>query len=575
MSRVPKYTKAVVRERATPQLTDLGRIEDAAFESKAISAGLDVATEVGTRIKLADDKSRATAAIAQAHKQDIEQEAEIKKQWQDNPEGYAKEREKFRKKRDTDIIKGLSKEAARMYQQNIDSYNMSQFKADTAWQNKTAISNTVHRADEVVDNLAIMGFEGVPLDQLAEHKSQLLDSLKDTLSAQELSKYEKNIDRRTFGGVVKGLINSDPYEARKVMESGVYNDSFKLSDIESLNNTIDVKIGRLEREALKQQNKMLKMRMEDTGQLAILKGAKTPDEMIAVQKNMGVSDGNISVLPKDVAKLEANRINGFSSSDEYIQYMASKSEEYQGENFNIFLRDLKKHGMSQDVSYLAMMDTAEDKPVMDAMFAMSTKDKDYKNIAKAQGIVINDIRADVESQIAETRDMFLAEGADITELNEKLTDVAVYFQTKGNSRKDAVKLATDWLNNKVQVAEYSSSELGFFDGRKVRVPVDYDAEIIGDSLTRAINGITKDDVNITGATGEFSLNELKRTASFVLGPDNNYYYLRDQFGSPILRKGTRDILKFPITELQEDNKDFIKKQQQKRFEEALKGFEEE
>ena len=575
MGTVPNYTKGIIRERVTPQLTDLSRIESADDTFRGAAEGFDIISETASRIKLADDKSKVSQALADAQRQDIEQEGELRKQWQDDPVGFAREREAFRTKRDADIIKGLSAEAAQMYQANIQAYNLRQFESDTSWENTTTIKNTVNRADAVVDNLAVMGYEGVPLDELAQHRANLLDSLSETLSPEQLSNYAKNIDKRTFGGVIKGLIANDPYEARAVLKSGVYNENFTPDELTTFNNTVDVKIDRIERESLTQQNELLKARVSDTGKFAILQGATTPDEMIAVQKNAGVTDGNLSVLPNEVAKFEANTINGFSSSDEYIRYMQAKEQEFEGENFNIFLRDLKKNGMKQEVSYLPMMDVNQDKPVMDAMFAMTTKDQDYKNIAKAQGIVINDISADVESAIAETRDLFLAEGADITGLNETLTDVAVYFQTKGNSRASSVELATEWLNNKVQVAEYSSSEMGFFDGRQVRVPLDYEPEIIGNSLTRAMNAITKDDVNITGATGEFSLNELKRTASFVLGPDNNYYYLKDQFGSPILKKGTNQILQFPIKDLLKDNEEAIKELERKRFEEALKGFEEE
>lgn len=252
MSRVPKYTKAVVRERVTPQLTDLGRIEDAAFESKAISAGLDIATEVGTRIKKANDMSSFNKAFIQKQRDDMQFEADMRKQWSDNPIGFTKEMKKQRKKRDADYTKGLSREAAQMFKERSLTYNLSQSKKDMEWENRTAIEKTVDRAETATEMLATMAYEGKPLDEIANSKSDILNALGDTLTGREKEKFESYMNTTVFAGVVKGMIDSDPYEAKKTLDKGTYNEFFSVDQLRTLNNQTDSAIAKIEKKTLQQ-----------------------------------------------------------------------------------------------------------------------------------------------------------------------------------------------------------------------------------------------------------------------------------------------------------------------------------
>lgn len=473
----------------------------------------------------------------------------------------------------------LERSPNNLAKQNFEARNveLSQKLNQSALAYQSGQKIQIQKGDSLsaVDNLSnSISLNPNNFDDFLNQSTSIVEGAKRYMTPAEHQKFQRDASSQLYSSRIKAEIASNPYSAKDLLTDENVKNNINSTTYQRLQTQAENEINRLEKEQLKQSNEMLKARLNDTGKLAILSGAETPEEMVAVQRNLGITEGNISVLPNQVAALEANTVNGFQNADEYIQFMQQRSTEYRGESFNTYLKDLKDNGMTQEVSYLAMMDFERDKPVMDAMFAMSRDDANYKTIAKAQGVIVNDVKADIETEIAETRDMFISEGADITGLNDKLTDIAIYFQARGQSRDAAVKLATSWINDKIQVTDYSSSELGLFDSKKVRVPQEYDVEVIGKSLTRALNAITKEDVNITGA-GEFSTNELKRTSSFVLSPDNNYYYMRDQFGSPILKKDSSDILKFPIKELLEDNKEAIKEIERKRFEEALKGFEEE
>jgi hypothetical protein len=85
------------------------------------------------------------------------------------------------------------------------------------------------------------------------------------------------------------------------------------------------------------------------------------------------------------------------------------------------------------------------------------------------------------------------------------------------------------------------------------VPSSYSPDDIEDALDYAFNSITPDDVNIIG-TGEFSTDALKSGVKFVLEPNEEFYYLRNQQGAPVAKKDSKELLKFPIVDLIKDYK---------------------
>jgi len=374
--------------------------------------------------------------------------------------------------------------------------------------------------------------------------SSIVESSKQFMTPAETQKFYRDANNEVYSARIMAEIDSNPYGVKNLLASEEYRTNIDSGTFQRLNLQAENRIESLQKEALARENEALRAKFSDPAKYAMMNGASSPQEMVAFQQVGGVAGGNISVLPKEVATAEAFNVNGFQSADEYLNHMQQRKAEY-GDTFDIYMRDLKKNGLKQDISYAAIME-AKDKPVMDALFQMSTKGQQYKELAKTRGADAQMINEDVEEKTREVREVLISEGADLTDLHGKMNDIAMYFQSQGYAHEDSINLAINWFNEKIRTVEHGSDKYA-------RVP-DYinDIDALEDGLDNALDNITIEDIDITG-TGASDIKEIQRNAKFILSPNQDYYYLKDKFNSPVLRKSDRQIFKLPVKDILEGN----------------------
>lgn len=571
--QIPRYTKGIVRRRDTAPLTNFSKIDQAGMLSEAIGKVADIGAQMATKIKQADDLTSVNKAIIQRQKDDIDFREEAKKANYDNPKGYAKLMEQEYNARDKEFLNNLpSDEARKAYQDSVVKLNLRNYEEDLNWENRRTTEMFANKADDSIKDLEEMAYRGVNLDELAKNRQATAFTLGNVLSPDQIERFDMLAEQRITKSYLDGAISRNPIQAKKMLDSKKYDSALGVDNIKSLTDKANAAVESLQKEAIKQQEKIAKMQIEDPAGMAQLLGAQTPEDIILKQKEAGVVGSNISIIPKKEAIGLVNDFNGIQNSDQMKKALDGIRQAYGDKYYNIAMQDLKKNGLSQDITFIAQMNPKTDKQVMDAAFTMSKEGKNYTQLSKARGVTDRDITNKIENNIEDIRDVFLVEGGDVSGLNQKLENLATYFTANGMDVDSATKLSTNWLVNKSKIGTVG------IGGNKFRIPNEYNIDTIEDALTNALENLNENDVNTIG-TGQFSTAALKRQARFVLSSDEEYYYLKNQVGSPVLKRGTNEVLKFPITNIIQELKikqEGLKSDKDKKaFIENLLGLQEE
>ncbi len=304
----------------------------------------------------------------------------------------------------------------------------------------------------------------------------------------------------------------------------------------------DIKALKLESE--RQQARQLKLFTEDPAQLAIESGANPndPDGIIEMQRNLGITEGNISIVPKQNAAEAVNQMNGITDADSMIAALSEIEQTYGSENYNMAMKDLKKAGLSDQMSFIAMMNPQEDKQLMDASFAMGLAGDDIKKKATARiGVTTAKISDRVAENIVDTLEAISFENptgqAQTAAMQANMTGIATFFVAQGMDIDDATKRATEWFNNKIN--------LGDVNNKKFRIADGFTADELEPALEQALR-----DTTFQG--GEFENAVIRREARFVLHPDGTRYYIKN--GINAIVQDETGVVYFPITDILESRK---------------------
>ena len=554
--RIPNYTQGLAIKRETQNTVDLAQISRAGDVAGGIGDLASVGFELAVRQKNASDMSAQNEAVIASKADAIDYSETFKAQNRESPIGASDRFKTEFKKLHEEKARSLPNDIVKQsYLREMDNLSLSYQREIKSWETETVVAQSVDKAKSSIDMLSKMALRGSTPEALRNDIDSTMLTLSDSVSESERIKLRRGAAESVAAMYYEGVLSRDVQTADRLLKSGAYTEDLSVEAVASLSKTIEAKKERLEKKYIETEQRRLNMKYTDPAGLAELDGAITPQQKIEKQQEYGVIGSNISVIPKRAAEAAVIDLNGIQDTDSFKIAIDGIRAQYGDDYYDIAMRDLKKNGLSEDITFLAQMNPEKDKIVMDAAFNMAKEGKNYADLAQARGILSRDISEAIEDRITEVRDVYLLENASVSGLNKKMESLATYFVAQGRDVKTAADLATTWFTNKVQVGSYN--------GSKFRVPSSYSPDDIEDALDYAFNSITPDDVNTIG-TGEFSTDALKGGVKFVLGPNEEFYYLRNQQGAPVAKKDSKELLKFPIVDLIKAYKENRLKNVQKR-----------
>lgn len=358
---------------------------------------------------------------------------------------------------------------------------------------------------------------------------------------------------------IRAEIDRNPAAAKQMLQDESFLSVLPTERVYSLSDKIDAEQQKIQNEAIKIQQKAMRLFTDDPAQLAILNGANPEDlDDIIEQQYIATGDGrqikvspdNVSVLPKQQAGMLATTLNGLNNPDIMAKALQGLEDKY-GEHYPIAMRDMKKAGLSPDVAFISFMDSATDKHVVDAAFALRGDGaKQTIDLARARASSQNESFAKLENGVfAGLEDLANAmtlEGVppeQINDLRNRSVNVAAYFYQQGGNMDDAAKKATEWLSNKYGFVEIND--------KKIRIPRDYDPDTIEEGLDITLENLMPDQIDITSAAGgaEFAFENIKDRGYFVINSAEDGFILMDEFGVPVRSKGGVAPFELPVSKI--------------------------
>lgn len=335
--------------------------------------------------------------------------------------------------------------------------------------------------DDASDNINSMLAQGlIGIDEAREKFNELATTLPiSSIDRQAL--VEDKIDNALQTKATIS-INKDPYEFKRDVQAGVYND---MGDLERYIVIADNEIQRLKdrddaetNKALAASEKALRRddrtgKPADPAKSALLRQEGVDGKPIerdlssAVyiggqlqyqQEVLGQSPANTRILTENEAEIFSSNLNGLDNVEDfekaYAETIGIIPEQYRAQ----FIQDLIELGSLQPSTQLLIeTDPIEDGIVRQAAFEIRTEERrnqimegaERRSKASDVGSKVTDLERSVMNNIAGYKHAtFMAQNVayDITQMEGEIVDIAKYFYyTKGYSVEDSANMATKWL----------------------------------------------------------------------------------------------------------------------------------
>lgn len=286
MARIPEYTRTVTKGRAIPRLVDEGAINRAGQGARAVAKGADIVGQMFEAHAVAQETTALNEASVSQRKDILIATEEARKQNADNPFGFAErlapELEKINEKYAQTLPTRRSKQA---FLESSKKQNEQYFEQNFRWENQRSAQVYAERTEEAAqtinDTAFLAGQQGASLDEILNdvdattvsigtyqpsadvlRKSnekmregaiishlrgramtdpmgayQMLDSgaYDKDLGAEKSAKFKQDMAKQVIQG-------AEPEVAKRMLESGVFNDSFSAADKRSMMRTTDRRI---------------------------------------------------------------------------------------------------------------------------------------------------------------------------------------------------------------------------------------------------------------------------------------------------------------------------------------------
>lgn len=459
---------------------------------------------------------------------------------------------------------------------NLLSNNFS--KQALAFELKQNATNTAINLDETQDNYDLMSLTtDKPLEEMkADYATAILSARHSGALSKEnaVKQAEAAFQSITLNRANRLLNSGDIAATRAFLAQEDVQEDLGADSLQKMNNQVDRKEEALKKEAIRLNEKRLKLFTDDPAQLAVNQGATSPDQIVAEQSALGVAPDNIRIIPNQEAALAANQLNGVDNADVMAIQMNELQDKY-GEHFNRAMGDLKRAGLSDDFVYISQMNPNEDKQIIEAAFALGKVEGDIKELAKARaGTDVRDVPELVFDETQDIVDAITLENiGNLDEVNNilnKNVDLANYFMSIGKPRKEAVALATGWFNKKGQTAKINGSTL--------RIPTEYDVDIIEDGLEKVLDRLTVDDVTLEVSI-DATIDSLRENGKFVLNSNEDGYFMLNEINQPVRDGSGLKLLNIPIADIvtfvKKGRKERARAKQEKLLQEQLQKLQSE
>lgn len=312
--RIDRYTRGVIRPRATPRQFDPSAIQDARTGFQGVAAIAGAGADLAERYKQASDTTWVNENYIESKKRKVELSDKMRKERESSPDGFADDFQSELKKIDDEFAASAPSAAAkRQYMKEVQRDNAAIFGKDTDWTRRRQVEMFGASVEKSAQDLQIMalraGRAGGNIDQLLKDADAATVAgatfLAPEAAAQVNDKMRSGIAKSYFDGVV----DRNPYLAKKLLDSKKFDDELGADRLASLYGKAENEIKRVESERASAQEAASIL----TGELRADPANKQHRKLINSQyKLSGVADqfaqGNVDAVAETLSIINTTSI---------------------------------------------------------------------------------------------------------------------------------------------------------------------------------------------------------------------------------------------------------------------------
>ncbi len=254
MPTIERYTKGILRERAVADNVNPRSVVDAGAGFEAAATVTGAAAEIADKFAIAHETTAVNEAIIKNKKTKMDFLEQKRKEFESNPIDFAKRIEPDLKKIDNQMEGMLpTGRAKKAFKERMDQLNLGVYEDNFQWSKQRQVEMFAQSVENATQDLGVMAYrrgeQGGSIDDL------IRDAEATAIAGSTLVAPEKvqDISRKTRQTVVENYINAvaekNPYQAKKLLASGKYDDVFDAQYLRGQSIYVDNKIKSLEKEA--------------------------------------------------------------------------------------------------------------------------------------------------------------------------------------------------------------------------------------------------------------------------------------------------------------------------------------
>lgn len=223
MVQIPQYTRGIVRQR------DIANIYDPQAVERAVSSGQSLvkAVQIVDKFAMANEATAVNDAAIKKQKDDFDFLEQQKTQWQDKPEGFAKNIETELAKRNKIYEDSLpSERAKRAFRETASRLDLGAYEQSVRWEKTRGIEIIANRLDQSLNDLGVLGYragqQGEPLDNVRANLDASMVAASSVVSADKIQELRAKNEKRITMEYLRGRVESDPKSVLNDLDSKKY-----------------------------------------------------------------------------------------------------------------------------------------------------------------------------------------------------------------------------------------------------------------------------------------------------------------------------------------------------------------
>lgn len=235
MVQIPQYTRGIIQPRQTANIAT-GNVDNTMGFAAATT---DQAAQVTDAYVRAGEATALNEVMIKKQKEDLEFFDTARKQYEGNPDGFAKTIEATMQKRNQDYASQLPTDRARAaFVESANKYDLNIYENSYKWEQTRKAEVYASRIGSALDDNEVLalraGREGAPIDDILKNVDATVVAASTVFSRDKLDAIRYEGRQKALVSWMQGQLETNPTEVKNILDSKKYDAELGSQNISKL-----------------------------------------------------------------------------------------------------------------------------------------------------------------------------------------------------------------------------------------------------------------------------------------------------------------------------------------------------